>query len=66
VNSGHGTHAWWRPRSPPDLYPSRLDLPDDELVKKTFAAKNGAKVCALWGGDTGGYPMTTVAQADTP
>jgi len=40
-----------------------LDLTDFALIDKAKSATNGHKFCALWGGDTTGYPSPSEATA---
>jgi hypothetical protein len=41
--------------------PQPINLSDQELLDKMFAAENGAKVRALWEGDTSGYSSRSEA-----
>lgn len=36
-------------------------MSDEEVIKKAFAAENGAKFAALWNGNTNGYPSPSEA-----
>jgi hypothetical protein len=51
-----------RPKSEPSTG-TPLSLTDNELLEKAFAAKNGAKMRALYGGGGGAYP--TLSEADS-
>lgn len=51
-------------RSPsPSNPPCPFDHDDRELLDAMFAARNGARVAALWRGDTRGYPSHSEADA---
>jgi primase-polymerase (primpol)-like protein len=53
-----------KPAPSPRPLPSRpVDLDDRALLEKMFGAANGARVRALWFGDTSGYPSHSEADA---
>lgn len=55
--------AIWPDRKPKGrLRPSSfVNIPDHELLEKAFGSKNGAKIQALYKGDTTGYPSQSEA-----
>jgi hypothetical protein len=47
--------------SPPPAVAAALDLDDEELVRRMFAARNGAAIERLWRGDWSGYASQSEA-----
>jgi Protein of unknown function (DUF3987) len=59
----HAVHAELFPPPPPPSAPRELALTDHDVLALAFGASNGAKVRALWRGDTTGYASPSEADA---